>query len=138
VTGDVTGDIPRRISSGSPFEDVVGYSRAVAAGDQVWVSGCTSVVDGQVVHAGDMGAQATQAISIISTALGSLGCSLADVVRTRVYVTDIARWQEVAAAHRTAFGDVRPAATMVEVSALIDPGMLVEIEAVAYKPGVGR
>ena len=127
----------RRVSSLSPFEDVVGYSRAVAAGDQVWVSGCTSVVDGQVVHDGDMGAQAAQAISVIEAALAELGCTLADVVRTRIYVTDISRWQEVADAHLAAFGDVRPAATMVEVTALIDPRMLVEIEAVAYRPGVG-
>ena len=125
----------RRVSSGGPFEDVVGYSRAVAAGDQVWVSGCTSIVDGQVAHAGDMGAQAAEAIRIIETALTEVGCSLADVVRTRIFVTDISRLQEVAEAHRAAFGDVRPAATMVEVTALIDPGLLVEIEAVAYRPG---
>jgi enamine deaminase RidA (YjgF/YER057c/UK114 family) len=130
--------VTRLVSSGSPFEDVVGYSRAVAAGDQVWVSGCTSVVDGQVAHVGDMGAQASEAIRVIETALARLGCALADVVRTRIYVTDIARWQEVADAHRAAFGDARPAATMVEVRALIDPAMLVEIEAVAYQPGVGR
>jgi enamine deaminase RidA (YjgF/YER057c/UK114 family) len=129
--------VTRRVSSGGPFEDVVGYSRAVAAGDQVWVSGCTSVVDGQVVHEGDMRAQTEQAISVISDALGQLGCSLADVVRTRIYVTDISRWPEVADAHLAAFGDVRPAATMVEVTALIDPGLLVEVEAVAYKPGIG-
>ena len=128
----------RLVSSGSPFEDVVGYGRAVAAGDQVWVSGCTSFADGQVVHDGDMGAQAAQAISVIETALAELDCTLADVVRTRVYVTDVSRWQEVAAAHRAAFGETRPASTMVEVSALIDPAMLVEIEAVAYRPGVGR
>jgi enamine deaminase RidA (YjgF/YER057c/UK114 family) len=103
----------------------------------VWVSGCTSVVDGRVVHEGDMGAQAAQAISVIATALAEVGCSLADVVRTRIYVTDISRWQEVADAHLAAFGDVRPAATMVEVTALIDPQMLVEIEAIAYQPGVG-
>jgi enamine deaminase RidA (YjgF/YER057c/UK114 family) len=127
----------RRLSSVSPFEDVVGYSRAVAAGDQVWVSGCTSVVDGQVAHIGDMGAQAAEAIRIIAAALADLGCALADVVRTRIFVTDITRWQEVAAAHLAAFGDARPAATMVEVTALIDPRLLVEIEAVAYKPGVG-
>ena len=127
----------RRVSSPSPFEDVVGYSRAVAAGDQVWVSGCTSVVDGKVVHEGDMRAQTEQAISVISDALGQLGCALADVVRTRIYVTDITRWREVAEAHRAAFGDARPAATLVEVTALIDPLLLVEVEAVAFKPGVG-
>ena len=127
----------RRVSSGGPFEDVFGYSRAVAAGDQVWVSGCTSIVDGQVAHVGDMGAQTRQAISVISDALGQLGCALADVVRTRIYVTDITRWREVAEAHRAAFGAARPAATMVEVTALIDPLLLVEVEAVAFKPGVG-
>jgi enamine deaminase RidA (YjgF/YER057c/UK114 family) len=127
----------RRVSSVSPFEDVVGYSRAVAAGDQVWVSGCTSVVDGRVVHEGDMGAQARQAISVIENALAGFGATLADVVRTRIFVTDISRWQEVAEAHLAAFDAARPAATMVEVTALIDPGLLVEIEAVAYKPGVG-
>jgi enamine deaminase RidA (YjgF/YER057c/UK114 family) len=131
----VSGDV-RRISSASPFEDVVGYSRAVAAGDQVWVSGCTSVVDGQVAHVGDIGAQATQAISVIETALAEVDCTLADVMRTRIYVTDIARWREVAAAHLAAFGGARPASTMVEVSALIDPDLLVEIEAVAHRPGV--
>jgi enamine deaminase RidA (YjgF/YER057c/UK114 family) len=129
--------VTRQVSSGGPFEEVVGYSRAVAAGDQVWVSGCTSVLDGQVVHDGDMRAQAGQAISVIATALAELDCTLADVVRTRIYVTDISRWAEVAEAHRAAFGGVRPAATMVEVSALVDPRMLVEIEALAYKPGVG-
>jgi enamine deaminase RidA (YjgF/YER057c/UK114 family) len=129
--------VTRLLSSGSQFEETVGYSRAVAAGDTVYVSGCTSFVDGQVVHEGDMGAQATQAISVIAMALAELGASLSDVVRTRIYVTDIARWQEVAAAHAAAFGSVRPASTMVEVTALIDPLMLVEIEAVAYKPGVG-
>jgi enamine deaminase RidA (YjgF/YER057c/UK114 family) len=127
----------RRVSSVSPFESVVGYSRAVAAGDQVWVSGCTSVVDGQVAHVGDMGAQAAEAIRIIEAALADLGATLADVVRTRIFVTDISRWQEVADAHLAAFGEAPPAATMVEVTALIDPRLLVEIEAVAYKPGVG-
>jgi enamine deaminase RidA (YjgF/YER057c/UK114 family) len=129
--------VTRLVSSGGRFEGAFGYSRAVAAGDQVWVSGCTSVVDGQVVHEGDMGAQAAQAIAVIATALAEVGCSLADVVRTRIFVTDISRWQEVAEAHLAAFGDVRPAATMVEVTALIDPRMLVEVEAVAYQPGVG-
>jgi enamine deaminase RidA (YjgF/YER057c/UK114 family) len=127
----------RRVSSVSPFESVIGYSRAVAAGDQVWVSGCTSVIGGRVVHEGDMGAQARQAISIIADALADLGCTLADVVRTRIFVTDISRWEEVAEAHLAAFDGARPAATMVEVTALVDPRLLVEIEAVAYKPGVG-
>jgi enamine deaminase RidA (YjgF/YER057c/UK114 family) len=127
----------RKVSSGGPFEDIVGYSRAVAAGDYVFVSGCTSVVDGVVVHEGDMGAQAAEAIATIGAALARVGASLSDVIRTRIFVTDISRWEEVAKAHRDAFGDARPAATMVQVAALIDPEMLVEIEAVAFRPGAG-
>jgi enamine deaminase RidA (YjgF/YER057c/UK114 family) len=130
--------VTRRVSSGTPWEPVVGYSRAVAAGDQVWVSGCTSIVDGQVAHPGDMEGQARQAIRNVATALAEIGVSLHDVVRTRMFVTDISRWEEVARAHGEAFGDIRPATSMVEVSALIDPAMLVEVEAVAYRPGVGR
>ena len=128
----------RRVSSGTPWEPVVGYSRAVAAGDHVWVSGCTSVVDGQVTHVDDMEAQARQAIRNVATALAEIGVSLHDVVRTRMFVTDISRWEEVARAHGEAFGDIRPATSMVEVSRLIDPSMLVEVEAVAYRPGAGE
>ena len=127
----------RRVSSGTPWEPVVGYSRAVAAGDHVWVSGCTAVVDGQVVHPDDMEGQARQAIRNVATALAELGASLHDVVRTRMFVTDISRWEECARAHGEAFRDVLPATSMVEVSKLIDPAMLVEVEAVAYRPGVG-
>jgi enamine deaminase RidA (YjgF/YER057c/UK114 family) len=127
----------RRVSSGAPWEPVVGYSRAVAAGDHVFVSGCTSIVDGQVTHADDMEAQARQAIRNVATALAEVGVSLHDVVRTRMFVTDISRWEEVARAHGEAFADIRPATSMVEVSRLIDPAMLVEVEAVAYRPGVG-
>jgi enamine deaminase RidA (YjgF/YER057c/UK114 family) len=127
----------RRISSDAPWEHVVGYSRAVAAGDHVWVTGCTSQVAGQVVHTGDAYAQTRQAIRNIESALTQLGVSLADVVRTRIYVTDISRWEEYGRAHGDAFGAVMPATTMVEVSRLIDPDMLVEVEAVAFKPGVG-
>jgi enamine deaminase RidA (YjgF/YER057c/UK114 family) len=115
----------------------VGYSRAVAAGDFVFVSGCTSVVGAEMVHAGDAYAQTAQAIANIGTALDGLGASLADVVRTTMYVTDIARWSEYGRAYAEAFGDARPAATMVEVAALIDPLLLVEVEAVAYHPGIG-
>jgi enamine deaminase RidA (YjgF/YER057c/UK114 family) len=127
----------RRVSSGTPWEPVAGYSRAVAAGDHVFVSGCTSVADGVVVHPGDAGAQTAQAIANIEAALTELGCSLADVVRTRMFVTDISRWAEIGRAHGAAFGDTLPATSMVQVSALIDPAMLVEVEAVAYRPGVG-
>jgi enamine deaminase RidA (YjgF/YER057c/UK114 family) len=127
----------RRYSSGGSWEAPVGYSRAVAAGDYVFVSGCTSVSGGEVVHEGDAYAQAAQCIANVSQALAGLGAGLADVVRTRMFVTDISRWQEYGRAHGEAFGEVRPAATMVQVAALIDPRMLIEIEADAYKPGAG-
>jgi enamine deaminase RidA (YjgF/YER057c/UK114 family) len=127
----------RRVSSGAPWEPVVGYSRAVAAGDHVFVTGCASVVGGAVVHEGDAYAQAHQAIRNVEAALDQLGCTLADVVRTRIFVTDIGRWQEYGRAHRELLGAAEPATSMVEVSALIDPRMLVEVEAVAYRPGVG-
>ena len=127
----------RRISSGTAWEPVVGYSRAVAAGDFVFVSGCTSVTGAEFVHPGDAHAQAAQAIANASAALTGLGASLADVVRTRMYVTDISRWKEIGRAHAEAFGEVRPATSMVQVAALIDPQMLVEVEVVAYRPGIG-
>ena len=127
----------RRVSSGAPWEAVVGYSRAVAAGDHVFVSGCTPVVDGKVVHPGDAYAQTVQAIENVAAALADLDVGLADVVRTRIFVTDIARWEEYGRAHGEAFGGAMPATSMVEVRALIDPAMLVEVEAVAYRPGVG-
>ena len=127
----------RKISTKTPWEPVVGYSRAVAAGDFVFVSGCTSVADGVFVHPGDAGAQTAQAIANVAHALEGLGVGLADVVRTRMYVTDISRWEEYGLAHGAAFGEVMPATSMVGVAALVDPRMLVEVEAVAYKPGVG-
>ena len=127
----------RRISSGTPWEPVVGYSRAVAAGDFVFVAGCTSVRDGELVHPGDARAQAAQAIANVAEALERLGASLADVVRTRMFVTDIARWQEYALAHGAAFGQIMPATSMIGVAALMDPRMLIEIEADAYRPGIG-
>ena len=131
------GGVTRKVSSGTPWEPVAGYSRAVAAGDYVFVAGCTSVAGGEVVHEGDAAAQTTQAIANVAEALERLGAGLADVVRTRMFVTDISRWEEYGRAHGAAFGDVRPATSMVEVAALIDPRMLVEVEADAYKPGIG-
>jgi len=116
---------------------VAGYSRAVAAGDFVFVAGCTSVAGGTVVHEGDAAAQTSQAIANVAQALDQLGASLADVVRTRMFVTDISRWEEYGRAHGAAFGDVLPATSMIGVAALIDPRMLVEVEAVAYRPGAG-
>jgi enamine deaminase RidA (YjgF/YER057c/UK114 family) len=109
----------------------------VAAGDYVFVSGCTSVADGVLVGEGDARAQTTQAIANVAQALEQLGLGLADVVRTRMYVTDISRWEEYGLAHGAAFGETMPATSMVGIAALVDPRMLVEVEAVAYKPGIG-
>ena len=127
----------RRIASGTRWEPVVGYSRAVAAGDFAFVSGCTSVDGAEFVHEGDAYAQTAQALRNVAGALDRLGLGLADVVRTRVYVTDISRWEEYGRAHGAAFGDVMPATSMIEVSGLVDPRMLVEVEAVAYRAGIG-
>jgi enamine deaminase RidA (YjgF/YER057c/UK114 family) len=129
--------VTRRISTGGPWEEPFGYSRAVAAGDFVFVSGCTSVDGGQVVHEGDAQAQTTQAIANVAEALAAVGADLADVVRTRMFVTDISRSAQYGQAHGAAFGEIRPASSMLGVTALIDPRMLIEVEAVAYKPGIG-
>ena len=122
-----------RLNSGSPWEGIVGYSRVVVRGDAAWVSGTTSMVDGAVAHPGDAGAQTRQALAIVREALERAGFTLADVVRTRMFVTDISRWEEIGRAHGEFFGDVRPASSMVQVAALIDPAMLVEIEADAVR-----
>jgi len=127
----------RKVSSGTAWEPIVGYSRAVAAGDYIFVSGCTSVAGADFVHPGDACAQTAQAIANVRTALESLGAGLADVVRTRMFVTDISRWEEYGRAHGAAFATALPATSMVEVRSLIDPRMLVEVEAVAYLPGIG-
>jgi len=118
------------IRSGAPWEPLVGYSRAVRVGNIVAVSGSAAVdVDGQLVGEGDAYAQAIQCIRVIADALDQAGASLENVVRTRMFVTDIELWPEIARAHQEAFGDIAPATSMVEVSRLIDPAMLVEIEA---------
>lgn len=117
------------ISSGGPWEDVVGYSRAVRTGDHVFVSGTTSAnPDGTIHGAGDAHAQAKRCFEIIEKALADAGATMNHVVRTRMFVTDISRWEEVGRAHGEFFGAVKPAATMVQVAALIDPEILVEIE----------
>ena len=118
------------LQSGAPWEAQVSYSRAVRTGRFIAVSGSAAVdEDGQLVGEGDMYAQARQCLEVIATALERAGARLSDVVRTRIFVTDIERWEDVGRAHREAFADVMPATSMVEVSRLIDPRMLVEIEA---------
>jgi len=122
----------RRISSGTPWEPVVGYSRAVRVGRTVHVSGTTATdADGRLVGAGDAAAQTARILENIRAALERAGARMSDVVRTRIYVTDIALWEEIGRVHGEVFASIRPATTMVQVSRLIDPQMLVEIEAEA-------
>lgn len=122
----------QHVTSGTDWEDQVGYSRAVRAGHTIHVSGTVGIdSDGAVVGDGDAQAQTRQAIANVAAALDEAGAGLADVVRTRLYLPDIDHWEAVGTAHAEAFGDVRPATTMVEVARLIDPEYLVEIEAVA-------
>ncbi|MDQ1696857.1 MAG: hypothetical protein QOJ03_2210 [Frankiaceae bacterium] len=122
------------IGSAGPWEDRYGYSRAVASGPHLWIAGCTSVVDGELVHEGDAAAQTRVAVDVARRAIETAGFDLADVVRTRMYVVDLPRdGDAVATVHGEIFRDVRPASTLLGVAALLDPRMLVEVEVECYR-----
>ena len=122
----------QNISSGAKWEDIVGYSRAVRVGSRIYLTGTTAIDEhGNIVGEEDAYAQTVQTIRNIERALKQAGATLENIVRTRMFVTDISRWREYGRAHREFFGDIRPCATMIQIQALIDPKMLIEIEAEA-------
>jgi enamine deaminase RidA (YjgF/YER057c/UK114 family) len=124
----------RRVSSGGPYEGRFGYSRAIAVGDSCWVAGTTDAgPDGRSLNPGDAAAQARAAYAIVVRALEEAGFGVGDVVRTRMYVTEAAHAAPVASVHGEVFGEVRPASTIVVVTALVEPGLLVEVEADAVR-----
>ena len=130
----MTAEGRRRISSGGPWEATASYSRAIVVGDTCWVAGTTDAgPDGRSRHPDDIAAQTRATLEIIEGALAEAGFGLGDVVRTRMFVTDISRSAEVIAVHGAVFGEIRPVATLVEVGALIDPSLLIEIEAEARR-----
>ena len=125
----------QNISSGGKWEPVIGYSRAVRAGDWVHVAGTTAADNvGRIIGEGDAYAQTIQALRTVASALAQAGASMAEVVRTRMFVTDISQWERYGRAHGEVFGAILPAATMVEVTRLVDPAMLIEIEVDAFSP----
>jgi enamine deaminase RidA (YjgF/YER057c/UK114 family) len=132
VSGDVTGI--ERFGSGGPYEDLIGYSRVVRAGDLFVVAGCTSVVGGELVHEGDPYQQAVTAFDIGVAALADAGCPLAGVIQTRMYITDRAHADAVGRAHHDTFAEVRPTAAMIIVAGFLDPRMLVEVELTGWAP----
>ena len=126
----------QNISSGASWESIVGYSRAVRVGNHIWVAGTTATDEnGNVVGVGDVDAQTSYILQKIGRALNEAGATFADVVRTRMFVTDIAQWEIIGRIHGEFFGSIRPASTMVEVAKLIDPQLLIEIEVDAFLGG---